>query len=103
MTTDTLPNCTFGGGLRFYSNPPHFTPPLAMPLTHLVRELALQNLHHSGGSADDSQQLGRAVLVALTDAGVDLKRGPSLEEMKALLADITRLARQRARPEPSAA
>jgi hypothetical protein len=37
--------------------------------------------------------VGRAVLDALVQAGVDLKSGPSLEEMKALLADVARLAR----------
>ena len=102
MTTDTMPIRAVVGGLRFYSNPPHLTPLRAMPLTHLVRELALQNLHRSGCCAD-CQQIGRAVLIALTDAGVDLKRGPSLEEMKNLLADGARLARQQGRPEPTAA
>jgi hypothetical protein len=51
----------------------------------------------------DNQQLGRAVLAALTQAGVDLKSGPSLEEMKVLLTDVARLARKHRRAEHTAA
>lgn len=61
-----------------------------LPTAH-VRQLALENLPQTG--VHNEQQIGRAVLAALSQAGVDLKSGPSLEEMKALLADVARLAR----------
>lgn len=62
--------------------------------TAQVRQLALKNL--SRADVHDEQEIGRAVLSALLQAGIDLKSGPSLEEMKVLLADVARhnLARQ---------
>ncbi len=60
-------------------------------LADTVRELAVENLRASG-AADDGSELGRAVLRALVQAGVDLNHGPTLEEMKSLLSDVARLA-----------
>lgn len=59
--------------------------------TAYVRQLAIENL--SREDIRDERQIGRAVLAALLQAGIDLKHGPSLEEMKTLLADVARLAR----------
>jgi hypothetical protein len=57
-----------------------------------VRELALENLRASGATPGDASELGRALLQALVQAGVDLSQGPTLEEMKSLLSEVTRLA-----------
>jgi hypothetical protein len=66
---------------------------MSMLSADTVRELALENLRVSGASPDDQGELGRAVLNALVQAGVDLTRGPTLEEMKSLLSEVARLAR----------
>jgi hypothetical protein len=64
-----------------------------MATNHNVRELALESLLRLSASGLDQSQIGRAVLLALDQAGNDFKQGPSLEEMKVLLADVARLAR----------
>ena len=67
-----------------------------MPLAE-IRRLALANLRRSPASPLSESDLGQAVLDALVQAGVDLKSGPTLEEMKALLADVARLAHEEQR------
>jgi hypothetical protein len=62
-------------------------------LAETIRELALENLRTSGAAWHDEHELGKALLAALEQAGVDLMRGPSLEETKSLLTDVARLAR----------
>jgi hypothetical protein len=62
-----------------------------MPLSN-IRRMALENLEHN--SSPTESQIGQAVLDALVQSGIDLKHGPTLEEMKALLADVARLARR---------
>lgn len=64
----------------------------AMALPASILEQTLARLQRMGASPCDASHLGRAVLGALEDAGVDLKNGPSLEEMKCLLADVVRAA-----------
>jgi hypothetical protein len=73
-----------------------------MPLNE-IRGLAVQNLRRGGGALESEARLGRAVLEALVQAGVDLKQGPTLDEMKTLLADVARLARREAKPKHTAA
>ncbi len=70
---------------------------------HDLCNLAVQNLRRSGGDPPCEAEVGRAVLAALVDAGIDLRSGPTLEEMKALLAEVVRVARREALLEPSAA
>jgi hypothetical protein len=63
---------------------------------NIARRLAVENLQESGGLADE-QQLGRALLQALVRSGVDLRHGPSLEEMKQLLLEVCQAVRREER------
>jgi hypothetical protein len=73
-----------------------------MLLAEIIRELALENLRANGGNPGDEHQLGNAVVTALGQAGVDLRHGPTLEEMKMLLAEVALQARREARAEEAA-
>jgi hypothetical protein len=55
-----------------------------------LRRAALKNLRQLGSPPFTHEQLGRAVLQALVQEGVDLRSGPGLEEMKQLLVDVLR-------------
>jgi hypothetical protein len=72
-------------------------------LANAVRDLAIENLRASGSQPGDENQVGKAILDALVQAGIDLRRGPTLEEMKSLLSEVSRLAHCDANPEHTAA
>jgi hypothetical protein len=55
-----------------------------------LRRAALKNLRQLGSAPFTHEQLGRAVIQALVQEGVDLRSGPGLEEMKQLLVDVLR-------------
>lgn len=65
---------------------------MSMTPTETLRVLALENLRRSNAKLDTCQ-VGRAVLQALVQSGIDLNNGPTLEEVKDLLAEVARQAR----------
>jgi hypothetical protein len=62
-----------------------------------VRRRAVEKLRLSHGSIFE-QELGRAIIESLLEAGVDLRYGPGLEEMKQLLVDVLVAAHRSIRP-----
>jgi hypothetical protein len=60
-----------------------------------LHRLAVEQLQQFGEAPFTEQQLGQAVLRALVQAGVNLRNGPTLEEMKQFLVDVLDSARQK--------
>jgi hypothetical protein len=56
---------------------------------HSIRNRTLENLRNTPPGSK-SAALGEALLLALEQSGVDLRSGPSLEEVKSLLVDVSR-------------
>jgi hypothetical protein len=56
---------------------------------HSIRNRTLENLRNTPLGAQPAE-VGQALLLALEQSGVDLKNGPSLEEVKSLLVDVSR-------------
>ena len=66
-----------------------------MPAQYItIRQRAIENLRQS--VARSEQALGNALLHALVESGLDLRTGPSLDEVKCLLVDVGRAVRRSA-------
>jgi hypothetical protein len=59
----------------------------------LIRNQALKNLRQSTRQPS-AEAMGQALLLALEQTGVDFKSGPSLDEVKTLLVDVSLALKQ---------